>query len=328
MSLSKVSSDQILRADVVVFSRCRWSEASVRAIRVARASHKVLCGDLDDRIYSPWDASTGFVRSRVLSNGGAVARRGVRNTQRNILRLLPSFDEVLVSTPALQEELQELGLPAHVAPNAIDTAKHPPIARPRAEMRRILFMTGTRTHDADLKVALPGLQRFLLEQPDVELTLLGPVGCPPELVLPRVRTVARLPLEELYRFVADHDVCLVPLESMRFNDCKSPLKFIEAGLVSVPVIASARRAYAAAIRHGENGLLVDDGGSWYAALRGLWDSPDVLRRLSAGAHASVLAEHTVVSRGAALAEHFARLVADGPERCRAPVPAAPRRAIV
>src|SRR5687767_2863620 len=42
------------RADVVVFSRCLWRPEAVQVVRAARKLGKVLCGDLDDRIFCPW----------------------------------------------------------------------------------------------------------------------------------------------------------------------------------------------------------------------------------------------------------------------------------
>jgi glycosyltransferase involved in cell wall biosynthesis len=169
-----------------------------------------------------------------------------------------------------------------------------------------------------------GLLRFLIEHRDVRLTLLGPLTPPAELVaLEQVRLVTKLPMHELDEFVAQHDVCLVPLEPTLFNDCKSALKFLECGLVSVPVIASPRREFAEAVQSGENGLLVEHECGWYAALRDLRRSPELLRRLAAGAHASVVARHTVASRGAQLGSYLASLVASQAHLPAAPVPALP-----
>jgi glycosyltransferase involved in cell wall biosynthesis len=115
-------------------------------------------------------------------------------------------------------------------------------------------------------------------------------------------------VNELYPFVAQHDLCLVPLEATLFNDCKSALKFIECGAVSVPVLASPRREYRGVIRHGENGFLAsDDEQSWYDALGTLYTNPKQLQAAAQAAYQSVLAEHTLTSRKTTLADYFRQL---------------------
>jgi glycosyltransferase involved in cell wall biosynthesis len=320
--IGHVTAAELDGAAVVVLSRCRWEAATLRIVRAARRMNKVLCGDLDDRIYAPWDAhETGAFRTKELFNRHLRVRERAVRAQHDILRLLPCFDEVLASTSAICEELNELGIPSSVARNAIDTQARPTRSNERERLRRILFMTGTRTHDADFQVVRPGLRRFLHEHREIQLTLLGPLAPPAELLaMPQVRALARVPLAQLDALVGEHDVCLVPLEQTRFNDCKSPLKFMECGLVSVPVIASPRREFVAAIRDGQNGMLAEGPDGWYTALSALQEEPALLRRMAAAAQASVLAEYSVSSRGTWLAEHFEALLRHRTRAAR-PVPA-------
>lgn len=294
--------DMINAADVLVMSRCLWDERTAAIVRRARSQGKLVCGDLDDRIYAPWDVETsGYLRSR---GGVRPLRTRTVAADRAVLQLLPMFDVVLTSTEGIKNELEELGLPASVLPNAFDTDVASPVARQREGLSRMLLMTGTRTHDADLRMITPQLARFLHENPAVRCTLLGPFERDGWLSgLPNVDTRELLPIDRLYEFVADFDLCLVPLEDTPFNDCKSPIKFIECGLVSVPVLASARREFRALIRHGENGFLAGDGeDAWYRALCELKESPQAIRDTAAAAHREVLAAHTVESRGRALAD--------------------------
>lgn len=270
-----------------------------------------MCGDLDDRIYAPWDVgASGYLRSR-----GGVRPLRVRTVaaDRAVLHLLPMFDVVLTSTEGIKSELEELGLSAHVMPNAFDTDVAKPVARRRDGLARMLVMTGTRTHDADLRMIAPQLARFLHENPEVRCTLLGPFERDGWLGgLPNVDTEELLPIDRLYDFVADFDLCLVPLEDTPFNDCKSPIKFIECGLVSVPVLASARREFRALIRHGENGFLAEDADdAWYRALCELKATPHAIRDAAAAAHREVVATHTVESRGRALADFLLSQLGDG-----------------
>ena len=70
----------------------------------------------------------------------------------------------------------------------------------------------------------------------------------------------------LQALIADVDFNLVPLQCNDFTHCKSELKYFDAAVVGTVSIASPTHAYAAAIRHGENGYLVADD-AWLAVLQ-------------------------------------------------------------
>ncbi len=292
-------------ADIVIMARCKMSAPNLALARAARGAGKVLFGDLDDKIFEPWDVHTrGALRSRPLGARDDIAIEKAIAGERSILGLLPLFDRVITSTPGLKDALEELGIPAHVARNALDTDVAIPMKREPAELRSLLVMSGTRTHDADLRLIAAPLARFLYENPSIVCTFLGPLSLAgPLRGLANVQTKDKLPLAELYPFIAKHDLCLVPLEDSLFNDCKSAIKFLECGVVSVPVVASPRREFRDLIRDGETGFLAsDDFDAWYRMLCRLRDNPGLLRKVARNAHHEVLKEHTVAARGSVLAD--------------------------
>jgi glycosyltransferase involved in cell wall biosynthesis len=292
-------------ADIWIFSRCRYDDASLKLVVSGRKQHKLLCGDLDDRIFAPWDVDhSGYMRSRARPKSTVSARQSA--IERDNLRLLPAFEMVTVSTPGLQEELTKLGIPAEVARNAFDSEREPLVKRARLGLSRILIMSGTPTHDQDLRRIAGPVARFLGEHPDVRCTLLGALQVAgPLRGLSNVTTQELLPVTQLYKFVSEFDLCLVPLENTLFNDCKSALKFIECGAVSVPVLASPRREYRALVRHDETGFLSEDSEEgWYAELSRLKAHPELIQKVASAAHQSVANEHTVRSRGSQLSDFW------------------------
>lgn len=317
---TEATRETVLAADVVIMARCKRNPANLALARAARDAGKLLCGELDDKVFEPWDVHTrGFLRSKSLIKRDVAAVGRVANAERNILSLLPMFEMVFVSTPGLKDVLAELGLRAQVVRNAIDTEVAKPVARARTQLRRILVMSGTRTHDADLRLITQPLARFLAENPAIICMFLGPFQLPgPLLGLPNVQCKERLPIAELHPFVADYDLCLVPLEDSLFNDCKSAIKFLECGLVSVPVVASPRREFRDLVRDGETGFLAaDDPDAWYRTLCNLRDQPELLRKVAAQAHQDVLQSHTATSRGTALADSLKSLMHLHQEKARA-----------
>ena len=297
------SKAELEAADLWIFSRCRFEDAALELVQQGQRRGKVLWGDLDDRIFAPWDVdSTGYMRSRARPRSTVSTRQAV--IERDTLRLLPAFSLVLASTEGIRDELEGLGIPAQVTPNSFDAERFGPIQRDRAGLAHILMMSGTPTHDADLRRIAPALARFLAEHRKVRCTFLGALNLAGTLHgLPNVKVRPLLPVAELYKTIAEHDLCLVPLEPTLFNDCKSALKFIECGAVSVPVLASPRSEYRRLVRHGENGFLAsDDEAGWYDALQRIHATPAQLGAVARAAHRDVLAGHTVHSQGSVLAE--------------------------
>jgi hypothetical protein len=79
-----------------------------------------------------------------------------------------------------------------------------------------------------------------------------------------------VPWSELPARLASLDVNLAPLElPSAFNQAKSEVKYLEAGLVEVPTVASPSDAFRAATREGATGLLAPDEDAWERALAGL-----------------------------------------------------------
>lgn len=311
--IKDVTDAQLAAADILIFARCGLTPRTAEIVRAARSAGKLLCGEVDDRIFAPWDVdATGYLRSRAKEMRDLSAREGFASAEGLTLQLLALLDAVLVSTPTLKSELAELGIAAEVFRNAIDSETVQPVRRIHSGLGRMLVMTGTRTHDADLRSIAKPLGRFLSENPSVTCTFLGPLELSSELRgLANVEKKTLLPIDQLYMFVASFDLCLVPLERSVFNDCKSAVKFIECGIVSVPVLASPRKEYCALIQDGENGFIAsDEPDSWYQRLTHLRDHPQLIQVASQGAFATVQAQHTLMSRGSELADHLKELVAN------------------
>jgi len=71
-----------------------------------------------------------------------------------------------------------------------------------------------------------------------------------------------LPLEQYPKFFSEFDIAIAPLQDNRFNSGKSELKVVEAGVYSLPVVASDVAPYREIIKHGENGFLAKNTREW------------------------------------------------------------------
>ena len=97
------------------------------------------------------------------------------------------------------------------------------------------------------------------------------------------------------------DIALAPLEPDNiFCRAKSEIKFLEAGALGVPVIASEIGPFKDAITRGEDGLLASSTQDWSDALSSLIEQPPRRHDLGERARRTVLQRYTSRTRAAEL----------------------------
>lgn len=177
------------------------------------------------------------------------------------------------------------------------------------------YFSGSITHNDDFEMILPSIVRFMAEYPDVKLHVVGELDLPAELQ-PFQDRVVRLPFSpwrRLPQMISFVDVNLIPLCDTIFNRAKSENKWVEAGLVKVPSIASNVGALADSITDGIDGILCDTPDDWYDALVSLKDDKERRLAIAKKAYDECRDRHVTCGTGMALAsfirEHETRNIA-------------------
>lgn len=195
-------------------------------------------------------------------------------------------DGVVVSTNRLEEEIRINfpGIPVIISRNRISQKMEEEAIQarlreiPKDKFIRIAYFSGTKSHQKDFAECVDGLYNILQEFPDVRLMIVGYLDIPKSLhefsaqieMLPFVDP-SELPY--LYRKI---DINLAPLESKNdFTECKSELKYFEAGLLGVPTVASGTSGFQLAIKNGFNGHLCSSTREWTDTLRELVTNPEL-----------------------------------------------------
>lgn len=149
------------------------------------------------------------------------------------------------------------------------------------------YFSGSPTHVRDFRMVESELTRFLREHEEAVLEIVGYMDYSENMKylmkngkIHTNRLVDYLKLQEL---ISKVDVNIAPLIVSDFSNCKSELKFFEAGAVETTTIASPTYAFKSAIKDGENGFLAKEG-EWYDKLNYLYEHIDDNKRIAKNAH--------------------------------------------
>jgi glycosyltransferase involved in cell wall biosynthesis len=276
---------------VVIFYRVPAFESARRCMQEADDLGLPLYFELDDLIFDLDDyaANPNLIgldqpTAKALFDGATLYRQALQRCK-----------NVIASTPYLAERMRVAGGGTSACiENALDTVTLRVAAdapgRPEDGRIRILYGSGTRTHDADFAFVAPALKRVADEHRNVDIVLVGELNPPKSLLAPgtQVQQLPACPYPEYLGLLAQSDIAIAPLVPATFNEAKSNIKFLEAAAVGVPSVCSPRSAFATAIRSGETGFLAETPDEWYEALTALVTDRDLRRRIGSAARQDVL----------------------------------------
>jgi glycosyltransferase involved in cell wall biosynthesis len=308
LSASGLSADVCYRTDVelaqvaprygcIVLYRVPWDDGVERLLASAPAAGCTVIADFDDLVFDPDRADL----LRALGSLADADRKAYIAELAALHRTLEACVGATVSTDPLAEAASAVSSRVAVLYNVVGAeqlrgAKAALAARGRRDpMFRVGYLSGTPTHQRDFMEAADALIWALDRYPEVELVIAGFLELDkrfdefgPRVVREPYRATNKLPA-----LIATLDVNLAPLErGSDFTDSKSCIKFLEAGLLAVPTIASRRPDFVRVIEHGANGLLADDANEWRDALARLVENRELGPQLGEHARGDVLGSHT------------------------------------
>jgi len=265
--------------DILILHRVMWDRFVERIIRRVKARGALLLLDVDDLVFQPdafqWIDSPDFQ--------DPIRRTLYREHMRRNRMTLDHCDAVLSSTTFLAERVEALGKPVWIHKNGFSLEMYTQAQDalrqlPDKKSDRVVigYASGTPTHDKDFALIRPVLQRLLVEFPQVELWLMGPLDPGPgwDRLAGHLRRLAFVPWRRLPELLVGLDINLAPLRvDNPFSQSKSEIKYMEAALVGVPTLASSTTAFREAIQEGQNGCLAESPEGWESGLRRLIFDP-------------------------------------------------------
>jgi glycosyltransferase involved in cell wall biosynthesis len=304
MSADIVRSDQIDLAraldhyDSFVLNRVGLTASVASFVDAALAADKAVLFDSDDLIFEPELEPRFSFLDHATESDHATWRQRLGRYQAT----LTACGAAIVSTEPLAEHARRHAGRVALVPNAVSSDMLRRADEARAGASQLVdsevvigYLSGTPSHNRDFLEAADAVVCALETYPDTRFVVVGQLDLDTrfEQFGPRVVRIPKQPFEELPSLVAKLDINLAPLErNDPLTECKSCVKYLEAGLVGVPTIASARPDFVRVIEDGTNGLLADGRSEWSDALNSLIESRARRRELGALAAEDVRLNHT------------------------------------
>ncbi len=214
---------------------------------------------------------------------------------------------VIVSTPPLKAKISQYNSNIVVIPNVIpEYTWFKPVeakALNQAEGEedvsqeiKILYM-GNPTHGEDLALVKPVFEQLAKEGYPLRLYVIGGETPAPNNesswykridIPPQCRHYPQF--VDWFRSIANNFcLAIAPLVETEFNQCKSPLKFLQYAAIDLPSISSNCTPYKEVVESGVNGILVDnDEDAWRNAIIQSIDNLEKLNKIAVNAKKLIL----------------------------------------
>lgn len=211
--------------------------------------------------------------------------RAYRKRMARIARLQPRLLALADEVVACSDQLASYFSPRHSNVSVLAPPLLAPlpghehfVTAPSVQAPWQIGFHGTRAHLQDLLHIAPALEALQKQRDDTELEILLGQHVPKRLAaLPRVKTPQPLPWQAFQQHQREYrlHIGLAPLLATPFNQGKSFIKFLDIAAMGGVGIYSNRSPYTEVVRHGENGLLVDDDPTaWCDGLQQLLEDPE------------------------------------------------------
>ena len=286
------------KADLVIIGRqTNYGKTLKRVINKAKSLAKPLILDIDDLVFDQ-----KYLRMVLTTISQINSWDYWEDIFANNHKIAKQMDGFIVTNEFLGEKISEcFDKPYRVIRNSLNreqqyaSSAYAAIEKNDKEKFTIGYFSGSPTHAKDLEEALPEVVDFLADHEDAELVIAGMMDLShiknDAIHHDQIRFLPMTDFRKLQKSIMQVDVNIAPLVINDFTNCKSELKFYEAGAVKTTTIASPTFTFAKAITDGENGLLAQPG-EWYDKIDYLYNHPKENAKIAERAYRYALKHYT------------------------------------
>ncbi|MBE9043861.1 tetratricopeptide repeat protein [Pleurocapsales cyanobacterium LEGE 10410] len=304
--------------DVVIFYRVPALPDLIETIEYAKAINKVVFYEIDDLIFKAQEYP-----DPIESYGGQVSEEQYQGLLRGttlFYKAMSLCDYGIASTPALAREMKRVVAKktCFIHRNALDklNSEFAELNTPKIQKDylSIFYGSGTKAHNADFEqLAAPAIAKILQQYPHVRLILMGYLTLP-EVLIPYQEQIIRVDLVKdvsiYWEFLRQADINIAVLLPTAVNNCKSELKWFEAGCLGVPSVVSNTQTYTEIISDGVDALIASTPEEWYAKLDLLVSNAEFRQKIAQAAYERAWQEYSIP----VMADNIKNIVLSGIEQ--------------
>lgn len=284
-----------------VFFRCPITNIIKEFIKKAKYNNKTIFYDIDDLVFDKEYTKTIKYLSSMSENELKLYYDGI-NRMGETLKLC---DYATTTTEALAHELKKYVKDVYVNRNVasekmceLSMNAYKEVIKDKNKIV-LGYLSGSITHNSDFELIIPALVKLMTKYHNVYLKVVGILDIPNELEEFKERILIEkfTDWQNLPKIIASLDINLAPIEESLFNSAKSENKWMEAGLVRVPTIASNVGAFKV-IKNNYDGVLVSNNeNDWYLELEKLVTSKKFRYEIGNNAYNRILKEYVTTYNG-------------------------------
>lgn len=257
---------------VIILQRVMYNDRIKKLIQQSQKNHQTCIFETDDLIFdSAYYLSMDYRKNMTEKE----QKRYSAGIGKEILEH-PFVNVCVVSTDYLAQQLRAVypQKRVFVSYNKIGKAQKNLADRMilrRRNMRKmrntvvVSYFSGSKSHDKDFTCIVDTLHNLLLKNQNVQLRIVGYLELPEKLrtLEKQIEIFPYVGMKKMYELMASTDIAIAPLEKNNdFCEAKSAIKYMEAGSVGVPIVASNNPDFSRCIRNNENGFLASDLRDW------------------------------------------------------------------
>ncbi len=286
------------RFSVFIFHRTLFTSRVEKLFTELKRLEKEIIFETDDLVYDPQYIQQTAYHQKMNALERKLYEKGVGAEILND----PSVKVCTTTTSFLADKLRALGKEVFVVQNKLSKQDMEWISKIILDSQFLIhdsvslgYFSGTASHDADFATITDALLAVMKDRPAVHLVIAGPLVLD-DAFAPFRERIIRLPFasrREHFGNISGIDINLAPLViGDPFCESKSELKFVEAGALGIPTVASATRTFREAILDGTDGFVAMDTAEWEERLLRLVDDEQLRKDIGEVARKKVFEKYT------------------------------------
>lgn len=292
-------------ADIIVFHRPEDAK-KLELARLLKSLGKKIVFDNDDTLKH----DGGFRLNEFMDEKRV--KEGLATLNETVDAFIKEADLVTTSTEVLAEEYRKLNENVVVLPNCIDPFLFDEPLRNETDIVRI-GITGSIGVTNDLNVAEPIIKHYQ-NDPRVRLVLFSLPKCDEDDYMRKLYAEEYKFLDSInvewhpFAPIKDYfttlnelrlDMMIIPRDDSYFNRCKSNIKFLEASMFEIPVIAQSfpdgKSPYEVNEEDSKHLLLATDTGSWIKQIETLIEDKNLRKTMGKMAYEYVSVAYDIAN---------------------------------